>query len=217
MVVDDHPIIRTGLSSLIQSQLDLMVCGEAGDPTTAISRLQTLRPELMLADLSMPGRSGIEFIKDALALLPELKVLVLTIQNEQEYAERALRAGARGYIMKTAGGEQLLGAVRHVLAGGIHVSSDIAARLLQAMTGSARQHSISPAVVLSDRELEVFQLIGEGKDTVEMAAQLRISRKTVDVHRGAIKRKLGVSNSTALVRVAVRWLEDTVAATARPS
>jgi DNA-binding NarL/FixJ family response regulator len=194
-----------------------MVCGEAGDPTTAISRLQTLRPELMLADLSMPGRSGMEFIKDALALLPELKVLVLTMQNEQEYAERALRAGARGYIMKTAGGEQLLGAVRHVLAGGIHVSSDIAARLLQAMTGSARQHSISPAVVLSDRELEVFQLIGEGKDTVEMAAQLRISRKTVDVHRGAIKRKLGVSNSTALVRVAVRWLEDTVAATARPS
>lgn len=216
MIVDDHPITRTGLTNLIESQPDLMVCDEAGDPAAAISRIPSARPEVILADLNMPGRGGIEFIKDLLAFTPTAKVLVLTMQNEEEYAERALRAGARGFIMKTSGGELVLSALRQVLAGNIYVSPIVASRLLQSMSGPARQHSTSPVAMLSDREIEVFQLIGEGKDTTEIAQLLRISRKTVDVHRGAIKRKLRLSSPTALVRYAVRWVEGSLVNPASP-
>ena len=217
MIVDDHPITRVGLASLIDSQLDLRVCGEAANPVMALSRLPLLRPDLVLVDLNMPGRGGIEFIKDLISFLPSQKILVLTMQNEEEFAERAVRAGASGYIMKTEGGEMVVTAVRRVLAGDIYLSPAMSARLLRAMTGPARQRSTPASAALSDREIDVFQLIGQGCDTGEIAARLRISRKTVDVHRGAIKRKLGLASPTALVRQAVRWVDGVNGSDPRPA
>ena len=155
----------------------------------------------------MPGRGGVEFIKDALAVHAELSFLVLSMHDELVYAERMLRAGARGYIMKEAGGEKLLTAIRQVLGGQVYVSERLSATMLDAMTGRRPRGSNSPVEKLSDREFEVFQLIGQGKSTREIAGQLHLSPKTVDVHRSHIKEKLELKDATSLVRHAVRWVE----------
>lgn len=208
LVVDDHPFMRAGLAQLIDRQPDLVVCGEAGNPAEGLQKLQTNPPDLVLSDITMPGRSGAEFIKDLHALQPNLPVLVISMHDESIYAERMLRAGARGYIMKEAGGEALLAAVRQVLRGEVYVSAKMSARLLENLTGSRPRGSNSPIARLSDREFEVFQLIGQGKGTGDIAAELHLSSKTVDVHRANIKAKLGLKDSTALVRHAVRWIES---------
>ena len=207
LVVDDHPFMRAGLAQLIDRQPDLRVSAEAGNPAEALGVLAKERPDLVLTDITMPGRSGPEFVRDLLALQPGLPVLVISMHDETVYAERMLRAGARGYIMKEAGGEALLAAVRQVLAGQIYVSAKLQARLLENLSGGTPRGSQSPVAKLSDREFEVFQLIGQGKATHEIAAQLRLSPKTVDVHRANIKAKLGLTDTTALVRHAVRWVE----------
>jgi DNA-binding NarL/FixJ family response regulator len=207
LLVDDHPFMRAGLAQLIERQPDLAVCGEAADPAEAMRALASSQPDLILADLTMPGRSGLEFIKDLLASSPNLAVLVVSMHDEIVYAERALRAGARGYIMKEAGGEALLGAIRQVLRGEVYVSPRMSARVLESMTARKPRGSSSPIEQLSDREFEVFQLIGQGKSTRDIAAQLHLSSKTVDVHRGNIKAKLGLTDATALIRHAVRWVE----------
>jgi len=205
--VDDHPFMRAGLAQLIDRQPDMAVCGEAGEPAAAIRELSASMPDLVLTDVTMPGRSGIEFVKDLRASHPKLAILVVSMHDEGIYAERLLRAGARGYIMKEAGGENLLGAIRQVLAGGIYVSPHMSAKILENVTGRRPRGSASPIRTLSDREVEVFQLIGQGKSTRDIAAQLHLSPKTVDVHRGHIKEKLGLDDVTALVRHAVRWVE----------
>jgi len=205
--VDDHPFMRAGLAQLIDRQPDMAVCGEAGEPAAAIRELSASMPDLVLTDVTMPGRSGIEFVKDLRASHPKLAILVVSMHDEGIYAERLLRAGARGYIMKEAGGENLLGAIRQVLAGGIYVSPHMSAKILENVTGRRPRGSASPIRTLSDREFEVFQLIGQGKSTRDIAAQLHLSPKTVDVHRGHIKEKLGLDDVTALVRHAVRWVE----------
>jgi DNA-binding NarL/FixJ family response regulator len=205
LIVDDHPMTRAGIAQLLRSQPDCTVSAEAGNPEQAMIELSRGLPDLMLTDITMPGRSGLEFIKDALALYPSLAILVVSMHDELMYAERALRAGARGYIMKEAGGEKLLAAVRQVLGGQVYVSERMSATLLDAMTG--RRGSSSPIETLSDREFEVFQLIGQGKSTRDIAAQLHLSSKTVDVHRAHIKEKLELKDATALVRHAVRWIE----------
>jgi len=207
LVVDDHPFMRAGLAQLIDRQPDMAVCGEAGEPAAAIRELSASMPDLVLTDVTMPGRSGIEFVKDLRASHPKLAILVVSMHDEGIYAERLLRAGARGYIMKEAGGENLLGAIRQVLAGGIYVSPHMSAKILENVTGRRPRGSASPIRTLSDREFEVFQLIGQGKSTRDIAAQLHLSPKTVDVHRGHIKEKLGLDDVTALVRHAVRWVE----------
>ncbi|HRE07199.1 MAG TPA: response regulator transcription factor [Opitutaceae bacterium] len=207
LVVDDHPFMRAGLGQLIDKQPDLCVCGEAGDPATALQWVSKNPVDLVLSDITMPGRSGIEFIKDLLALKPKLAILVVSMHDETLYAERVLRAGGRGYIMKEAGGEALLAAIRQVLSGGIYVSTQISANILEAMSGRKPRGSSSPIEKLTDREFEVFKLIGEGKSTREIAQQLGLSSKTVDVHRGHIKEKLDLKDSTAVVRHAVRWVE----------
>lgn len=207
LIVDDHPFMRAGLAQLIDRQPDLHVTHEAGNPAEALGVLAKVRPDLVLTDITMPGRSGPEFVRDLLALQPGLPVLVISMHDESVYAERMLRAGARGYIMKEAGGEALLVALRQVLAGQIYVSAKLQARLLENLSGGSPRGSNSPVAKLSDREFEVFQLIGQGRATQEIAAQLRLSPKTVDVHRANIKAKLGLTDTTALVRHAVRWVE----------
>ncbi len=207
LVVDDHPFMRAGLGQLIDKQADLQVCGEAGDPGEALKKIGQMPVDLVLTDITMPGRSGIEFIKDLQAVHPKLPILVVSMHDEVIYAERVLRAGARGYIMKEAGGENLLFAIRQVLAGQAYVSPRVSAKILDDMSGKKPRGSSSPIEKLSDREFEVFQLVGGGKSTRDIAEQLGLSPKTVDVHRANIKEKLGLKDATALVRHAVRWVE----------
>jgi DNA-binding NarL/FixJ family response regulator len=207
LLVDDHPFMRAGLAQLIDKQPDLHVIGEAGEPGEAMRVLAGTPVDLVLTDMTMPGRSGIEFIKDVLALHPSLPILVVSMHDEAIYAERVLRAGARGYIMKEAGGENMLLAIRQVLGGQVYVSARVSAKILDAMSGRRPRGSNSPIEKLSDREFEVFQLVGQGKSTRDIAQQLSLSPKTVDVHRANIKAKLGLQDVTALVRHAVRWVE----------
>ncbi len=207
LVVDDHPFMRAGLAQLINQQADLEVCGEAGSTADALRAVAQLRPDLVLSDLTMADRGGFEFIKDLQAADTSPPVLVVSMHDEAIYAERVLRAGARGYIMKEAGGESLLLAIRQVLRGEVYVSPKLAAGLLENMSGRRPRGSDSPIKQLTDREFEIFQLIGQGKSTHDISAQLHLSPKTVDVHRGNIKVKLGLKDSTALVRHAVRWVE----------
>jgi len=185
----------------------LQVCGEAGNPSEAFREMGRVKPDLVLTDITMPGRSGLEFIKDLRAADSRISILVISMHDEAIYAERVLRAGGRGYIMKEAGGENLLTAIRQVLQGQVYVSPRMSARILEGLSGRIPRGSSSPIGQLTDREFEVLQLIGAGKSTRDIATQLHLSTKTVDVHRGHIKEKLNLKDTTALVRHAVRWVE----------
>ena len=200
-------MMRAGLVQLINKQPDLHVSCEAGNPTEAFNELYRFKPEIVLADITMPGRGGIEFIRDLLALHPELLILVVSMHDEMIYAERVLRAGARGYIMKESGGENLLTAIRQVLGGQVYVSPRISAKIVDSISGRKPRGSSSPIEKLTDREFEIFQLIGRGESSREIAKRLHVSPKTVDVHRGHIKEKLELKNATSLLRQAVRWVE----------
>jgi DNA-binding NarL/FixJ family response regulator len=204
LVVDDHPLTRHGMAQLIGQHPDLTVCGEAGNAEDALERVRTLRPELVLLDITLPGKPGLELIKDLTALHPEVWVLVVSMHDESLYAERTLKAGARGYLMKSSGGDELVKAIRQVLAGQVYVSQDMSAKILDGLSGSRR---LRPAVVssLSDREFEVFQLVGEGLATQEIGSRLHISGKTVETHRLHIREKLGLKTPPELTKYAVRW------------
>jgi len=205
-LVDDHPMMRAGLAALIRSQADLEVVGEASDAPTAIGAVPAARPDLVVTDLTLPGRSGLELIKDLLAQLPGLPILVLSMHDEMVHAERVLRAGARGYLMKEAGGERLLSAIREVLAGRVSVSPRMASALLDSLSGPRSRAGTSPIGRLSDREFEVFQRIGQGLSPRDIATALGISPKTVDVHRANLKAKLSLPHMSDLVRHAVQWV-----------
>jgi len=207
LLVDDHPFMRAGLAQLIDKQPDMLVAGEAGDAAAAARELARTPVDLVLTDLTMPGRGGMEFIKDLQATQPALPILVVSMHDEVIYAERALRAGARGYIMKEAGGENLLAAIRQVMGGQVYVSPKMSARILDNLSARKPRGSNSPIEKLTDREFEIFQLIGQGKSTRDIATQLNLSPKTVDVHRSHLKEKLELKDVTALVRHAVRWIE----------
>jgi DNA-binding NarL/FixJ family response regulator len=198
---------REGLAVNLNRQNDVEVCGEAGSPAEAMSVLPRLAPDLMVTDMTMPGRSGIEFIKDVHAMNPGLPILVLSMHDEMLYAERALKAGARGYLMKDAGSAKLLEVIRLILSGQSYVSPQVSARLLDGLTGRRPRGSTSPIEKLSDREFEVFRLLGTGKSTKEVARTLNLSTKTVDVHRARIKDKLQLKSATSLLHHAVRWVE----------
>ncbi len=206
-VVDDHPIVRTGLAQLIRQQSDLEVCGEASTPDEAFRHLSKSQPDLLLTDLTMPGRSGVEFIHDLLALYPKLLILVVSMHDEKIHAERALRAGARGYVMKESGGKDLLAAIRLVLSGQVYTSPKFTAEFLDGLSCPSKQCSASPIRKLSDREFEVLRLLGQGNSTGDIALQLHLSIKTVDAHRANIKQKLDLKSATALVSFAIRWVE----------
>ena len=207
LLVDDHPMMRQGLALLINQQSDLTMCCEAAAAAEAMRLIGTSKPDLAIVDLSLEGSSGLELIKDLQALHPEVPVLVMSMHDESLYAERLLRAGARGYVMKQAGGETVLGAIRCVLSGRVYLSPKMSEKLLDSFTGRRPRGSNSPIEQLSDREFEIFELLGEGKSTREIARQLHLSPKTVDVHRSHIKRKLELKDSISLIRYAVRWIE----------
>jgi DNA-binding NarL/FixJ family response regulator len=204
-ILDDHPMTRYGLAQLINDQPDLVVSGEADNASDALTAVDSTRPDLVLADITMPGKSGLDFIKDLHLQRPAIKVLVMSMHDESIYAERVLRSGARGYIMKNQGGVQLLYAIREVLAGRVYVSESISAAILESLTKTPSDEGKFRASSLTDREFEVFQLLGEGLSSRQIAEKLNLSIKTIGTHRAHIKEKLGARSGADLTRQAVRW------------
>jgi len=205
LVVDDHPIVRQGLSLLINREADLMVCGEAEDARMAMQAIITARPDILVVDISLNGPDGLDLLKDVRTRYPELPVLILSMHDESIYAERALRAGAQGYIMKQEASEKVLVALRRILNNEIYVSERIANRMLQRYIGSPSDGRASSISDLTDRELEVFRLIGEGHSTRQIAEQLHISVKTVESYQAHIKEKLSLRSARELVQHAIQW------------
>ena len=206
LIVDDHPITREGLANLIRQTADLTVCGEASDAEHSIAMIMESKPDLVVADISLPGRSGIELVKDLHAMDPQLPILVISMHDESLYAERALRAGARGYMMKQEGGNRLIEGIHEVLAGKICVSKNASLNLLERFSAKPVTESRSPLRKLSDREFEVFRLLGEGLSTPLIGKRLNVSVKTVETHRMNIKAKLGFQTANQLISFAARWI-----------
>lgn len=209
LLVDDHPIVRQGLVALLQQEADLAVCGEADDPEAGLTLIEKLKPDVVISDLSFGGLSGIEFLKDIRARWPKMPVLILSMHDEAHYADRALRAGAMGYIMKGAGGPRVVEAIRQVLSGQIYLSPEVTTQLVKTAIDGPSEQASSPIDQFSDRELEVFALIGQGLSTRQIARKLHLSTKTIDSHRSKIKSKLNLKNSTELVHHAIRWYSNT--------
>jgi DNA-binding NarL/FixJ family response regulator len=206
LIVDDHPMMRDGLRQLISTEPDLEVCGEAEDAVAALKFAEECKPDLALVDITLRSSNGLELIKDLQIRSPKTAILVISMHDEALYAERVLRAGGRGYIMKQEGGKKIIDGVRRILSGGAYVSENISARILDSISGRGQNKSAVGS--LTDREFEVFQLIGQGLSTTEMAEKLHVSVKTIEVHRVNIKNKLGVPTAPELIRFAVRWLES---------
>jgi DNA-binding NarL/FixJ family response regulator len=205
LIVDDHPMTRAGLVHVINHQPDLMVCGEAESAAQVLDILDSSRPDLLLIDITLPGKSGLELIKDVKAMKPELVMLVVSMHDESLYADRVLRAGARGYITKHEGGEKLMEAIRHVLSGKIYVSESMSAHILEIFSGRQTRLDRSSIEKLSDREFEVFESLGEGLSSQQIAKKLHLSAKTVDAHRANIKTKLSIKTTAELISYAARW------------
>jgi DNA-binding NarL/FixJ family response regulator len=204
-LVDDHPIVRQGLALLINREQDLAVCGDAGDAPSALRRIAELRPDLAVVDISLNGPDGLDLLKNIRASMPGLPVLMLSMLDESLYAERALRAGASGYIMKQEATERLLVAIRRILEGEIYLSDRMANRMLHRFANGRRTGKRSPVTDLTDRELEVFRLIGEGHGTRQIAEALIVSVKTVETYQAHIKEKLSLKNARELVQHAIQW------------
>jgi DNA-binding NarL/FixJ family response regulator len=206
LVVDDHPIVREGLAQMINREPDLSVCGDASHMQKAVQLMEALKPDILLVDISLDGPDGLELLKHIRAQDPGLPVLILSMHDESIYAERALRAGANGYIMKQEATDNVLDALRRILNREVYVSPRIANKMLQQFvgtTGAERGHSSVDD--LSDRELEVLRLIGAGHGTRQIAEQLHLSVKTVETYQAHLKEKLGLRNSRELVQYATRW------------
>ena len=210
-LIDDHPILRQGLANVLNQQKHLCVCGEASDPAEALSAVERLRPDLALVDLSLRSGDGIELLKDLRVRQPGMLTLVLSMHDEALYAERALRAGARGYVMKQEKTDRLLLAISRVLSGAIYVSDQVAAHAVQRLAvGTGGQETAARSLDayvqrLTDRELQVFRLIGRGLGTRLIAETLHLSRKTIESHREHIKTKLGFRDGSELIQRAIQW------------
>ena len=207
-IVDDHPLVREWLTNLIRQQPDLAVCGEAEDAPHALREIAAAKPDVAIVDISLKQGSGIELIKDLKALDPNLAVLVLSMHDEQLYAERALRAGARGYIMKRETAKKIILAIRQMLGGKIYMSDSLSASFAEKFVDGQLLTSGSLVDQLTDRELEVFQLLGKGCETRQVAQMMTVSMKTVQTHCAHIKEKLKLTNAAELLREAVRWQES---------
>ncbi len=205
-LVDDHPAMRQGLKELINQESDLLVCGQAADIPTALDEIKKSKPDIAIVDLTLKDASGLDLIKDLKVRYSNLPILVLSMHNEGLYAERALRAGARGYIMKEATTENIVLAIRKILSGDIYLSAEVSSHILKKMTGSQAGADLLES--LSDRELEVFRLIGEGLRTRDIAERLHLSIKTVESYREHIKIKLNLDNAAKLMRAAVEWSQS---------
>jgi DNA-binding NarL/FixJ family response regulator len=204
-VVDDHPLLRQGLAMLINRESDLMVCGEAEEAPTAMKALAAARPDILIADISLNGPDGLDLLKNLRILYPDLPVLILSMHDESIYAERALRARANGYIMKQEATEKVLVAVRRILDGEIYLSYRMANKLLQQYMSGQTAETDSRLTALSDRELEVFRLIGDGLGTRRIAEVLHLSMKTVESYQAHLKEKLSLRTGRELMQHAIQW------------
>ncbi|MHC4904892.1 MAG: response regulator transcription factor [Planctomycetota bacterium] len=206
LVVDDHPMVREGLVRLVENEPDLVICGQADDAPEALRAISETKPDIVILDIALKSSSGIELMKSIKAQYPKLPVLVLSMHNEALYAERALHAGAMGYIMKQEASEKLLTAIRRVLDGEIFVSDAISKRLIYQLAHGKDDTAASPVDSLSDRELEVFHLIGQGYGTSQIAGKLYLSIKTIETYRTHIKEKLNLADARELLQYAIQWV-----------
>ncbi|GMV93540.1 MAG: DNA-binding response regulator [Candidatus Hydrogenedentota bacterium] len=206
LIVDDHPIVREGLTELINREHGLSVCGVAESARQALQCAVQLNPDIFVIDLSLEDLNGLSLIKDLRARSVTTPILVLSMHDETLYAERALRAGAQGYIMKREAPTKVIEAIRQVLRGDVYLSPEMSSRLMQRLVGSRSPAEVPSIARLSDRELEVYTLVGQGLKTREVAAKLNLSVKTVETYREHIKEKLGLKNATELVQSAIKWV-----------
>ena len=211
-IVDDHPLLRRGLSELINRESDMTFCGEAEDSPSALKAISMIKPDLVIVDISLKGYNGIELIKNLKAIDPKVQILVLSMHDESIYALRVLKAGAKAYVMKQEVVDKVMEAIRRIRAGKVFVSERVASRMLDHVAVGGDPAQDSPVDMLSDRELEIVNMIGSGLPTREIAARLHISIKTVESHRARIKEKLDIKNAIQLVQFCVRWVEDGVKA-----
>jgi DNA-binding NarL/FixJ family response regulator len=207
LLVDDHPIVREGLAGVIAQEADLVVCAAVASGPEALTAVGASQPDIAIVDVSLDGSHGIELAKELKTRHPTLPILMLSMHDEALYAERALRAGAKGYVMKREPPQKLLQAVRKVLRGGLSFSEAVTARMLERVSRSGAAEVPLPMERLSDRELQVLELIGEGRTTRQIADELHVSMKTVQAHREHLKEKLELPNAASLARFAVQWLE----------
>jgi len=204
-IIDDHPIVRQGLALFINREPDLAVCGDAEEANTALHLIGELKPDIVMLDISLNGPDGLDLLKTIRARDSSLPVLILSMMDEALYAERGLRAGANGYIMKQQATEQVLVAIRRILGGEIYLSERMANKMLHLFVGGSPTEQSSPIADLTDRELEVFRLIGEGHGTRQIADELHLSIKTVESYQAHIKEKLLLKNGRELVQRAIQW------------
>jgi len=204
VIIDDHPIVRRGFAQLINREADLTVVGEAEDHLSAQTVISDTKPDLALVDLTLKESDGLELIKTINAQYPKVKTMVISLHDERVYAERALRAGAKGYIMKSEATENVMTAIRTVLKGSMYLSDDMQERMLSQFAGNSKKET-SPIDVLSDREFEVFRMVGDGLETREIAKRLTLSVKTIETYKSHLKTKLDLHSSTELIQRAVEW------------
>jgi DNA-binding NarL/FixJ family response regulator len=206
-VVDDHPLVREGLTNLINGQDDLVVCGGAKNSAQAIDGIIKTQPHVALIDISLENESGLELLKQLAAQFPQVALIVLSMHDEGLYAERALRAGARGYVMKHETSSSVLASIRRVLEGDVYISERIVNKMAMRLSSAGEPVTRSPVERLSDRELEIFRLLGQGRTTSQIAGDLHLSLKTVQAYCARAKEKLGVTSLTELLRAAIQWDE----------
>jgi DNA-binding NarL/FixJ family response regulator len=207
-LVDDHPLVREWLTQLIQRESDLAICGEAEDTQEALEKIAATKPDIVIADISLKSTHGLELVKDLQVRAPSLPVLILSMHDESLYAERVLRAGAKGYITKQEATKKILLAVRQILAGQIYISEKMASNMVNKMVRGRAEEQKTPIERLTDRELEVFQLIGSGQGTRRIASELHLGIKTVESYRARIKEKLKLEDGTQLLQQAIQWVHS---------
>jgi DNA-binding NarL/FixJ family response regulator len=208
VLVDDHPIVREGLAETINREPGLAVCAQAEDRAQALQAIETMHPGLAIVDLTLKTSSGLELIKDIHARWPEMLILVVSMHDETLYAERVLRAGAHGYITKQEASRDILQAIRRVLEGGVYLNERTSSAILARLSSKGDSLVDSITDLLTDRELEVFQLTGRGFNTREIALQLHIDIKTIDTYRSRIKQKLNLPDTSAILKLAIRWNQE---------
>lgn len=206
-LVDDHPMLLGGVRQMIKDEPDLEFCGQAASAAEALSAIPIANPDLVVMDITLPDKSGLELIKDLLAIRPETRVLVFSMHDEMLYAERVVRAGGRGYLAKGSHSEELIQAMRTVLEGGFSLSERVSAHILNRMSVGAKREPLMGPATLTDRELEIFQLLGLGCNSQQIGDKLHISSRTVDAHRNNIRMKLSLPDGASVVREAVIWVE----------
>lgn len=207
-ILDDHPLMRKGMAMTLQMEIDFEICGQSESAEVALSEILKVKPDVAIIDISLPGMNGIELLKHLVPQMPALKILVVSRHDEEMYAERAIRAGAKGYLMKLEAGDAIVSAIRQILAGGLYLSQKVGSHIIMKLaTGNTAAAGESPLSQLSDRELEVYEYLGNGLTTKEIAERLFVSVKTVESYRARIKEKLQIGNSNDLIRSAVQWVE----------